>query len=142
MPVLSSKHDPGSENAKAARESMTAKLAELETVLDDVRAGGGERYVARHRERGKLLIRERIDLQLDADGPFLELQPFVGYGTDYKVGGSMVAGIGPIEGVECVIGGADPTVKGGSSNPHTWRKALLMMEIAEQNRLPRYFEIM
>jgi len=115
---------------------MEAKLTELEAVLDDVRAGGGERYVERHRDRGKLLIRERIDLLLDADAPFLELQPFVGYGTDYKVGGSMVAGIGPIEGVECVIGGADPTVKGGSSNPHTWRKALRMMEIAEQNRLP------
>ena len=48
----------------------------------------------------------------------------------------MVAGIGPVEGVECVIGGADPTVKGGTSNPHTWRKALRMMEVAEQNRMP------
>ncbi len=115
---------------------MEAKLSEIEAVLDDVRAGGGERYVQRHRDRGKLLIRERIELLLDRDAPFLELQPFVAYGTDYKTGGSMVAGIGPVEGVECVIGGADPTVRGGTSNPHTWRKALRMMEIAEQNRMP------
>ena len=115
---------------------MEAKLAELDEVLRDVLAGGGERYVQRHKDRGKLGIRERIELLLDRDAPFLELQPFVAYGTDYKVGGSMVAGIGPVEGVECVIGGADPTVKGGTSNPHTWRKALRMMEVAEQNRMP------
>ena len=115
---------------------MEAKLAELDEVLADVLAGGGERYVQRHKDRGKLGIRERIELLLDRDAPFLELQPFVAYGTDYKAGGSMVAGIGPVEGVECVIGGADPTVKGGTSNPHTWRKALRMMEVAEQNRLP------
>jgi acetyl-CoA carboxylase carboxyltransferase component len=115
---------------------MEAKLAEIEQVLDEVRAGGGERYVQRHRDRGKLLIRERIELLLDRDAPFLELQPFVAHDTDYKVGGSMVAGIGPVEGVECVVGGADPTVRGGTSNPHTWRKALRMMEVAEQNRMP------
>ncbi|HYI37134.1 MAG TPA: carboxyl transferase domain-containing protein, partial [Thermoleophilaceae bacterium] len=136
MPVLTSKHDPRGPAAQEARQSMEAKLAELDEVLRDVLAGGGERYVQRHKDRGKLGIRERIELLLDRDAPFLELQPFVAYGTDYKVGGSMVAGIGPVEGVECVIGGADPTVKGGTSNPHTWRKALRMMEVAEVNRMP------
>ena len=136
MATLSTTHDTGSEGAAAYRDAMLAKLAELGAVLEEVRAGGGERYVERHRERGKLLVRERIELLLDRDAPFLELQPFVGWGTDYKVGGSCVTGIGPVEGVECMLIANDPTVRGGTSNPHTWRKALRAMEIAEQNRLP------
>jgi acetyl-CoA carboxylase carboxyltransferase component len=134
--VLTSSHDPAAAQSQASRERMLARLAELEEVLDEVRAGGGERYVERHRERGKLLVRERIELLLDEDAPFLELQPFVGWDTDYTTGGSCVMGIGPVEDVECVIIANDPTVRGGSSNPHTWRKALRGMQIAEQNRMP------
>jgi acyl-CoA carboxylase subunit beta len=136
MPVLSSSIDRGSEGARKARAAMTAKLEELDSVVDDLLAGGGEKYVARHRDRGKLLARERIELLIDRDAPFLELQPFAGWGTEYKTGGSIVVGIGPIEDVECVIIANDPTVRGGTTNPYTWRKALRGMEIAEQNRLP------
>jgi acetyl-CoA carboxylase carboxyltransferase component len=136
MPTLASSHDPGSEQARANRAAMLSRLEELDAVLADNLAGGGERYVTRHRERGKLSARERVELLLDRDAPFLELQPFVGWGSDYKVGGSMVTGIGPVEGVECVVIANDPTVRGGTSNPYTWRKALRAMEICEQNRLP------
>ncbi len=103
----------------ANREAMLAKLAEIEAEHAKAVAGGGEKYVERHRRRGKLLVRERIELLLDADSPFLELSPLAAWGTDYRVGASVVTGIGVVEGVECLISGSDPTVKGGASNPWT-----------------------
>lgn len=112
------------------------RVAEIEALLATAAAGGGERYVARHRERGKLLVRERIELLLDRDAPFLELMPFAAWGTEYLVGASLVCGIGVIEGVECMLVGHDPTVRGGSMNPITWRKAIRALEIARENRLP------
>src|SRR4051794_30458297 len=115
---------------------MLARLAELDELLAKVRAGGGERYVERHRSRGKLLARERIELLLDRDSPFLELQPFMAWHTDFHVGASNVTGIGVVEGVECVIGASDPTVRGGTSNPFTLKKSLRGQEIALVNRLP------
>jgi acetyl-CoA carboxylase carboxyltransferase component len=136
MPVIQSKLNTNSDEFKTNSESMNVLLAELDELLAETRAGGGEKYVQRHRDRGKLMARERIELLLDPDSPFLELQPFVGYGTDYKVGGSLVAGIGVIEGVECTVTANDPTVRGGASNPHTWRKAIRMHEISHANRLP------
>ena len=77
-----------------------------------------------------------IDLLLDRDAPFLELAPFAGYGSRFTVGGSVAAGIGVVEGVECMIIANDPTVKGGSSNPSSVTKTLRMQQIARQNRLP------
>jgi acetyl-CoA carboxylase carboxyltransferase component len=136
MSALASHFDPTSDSARANRGAMLQKLRELEQLLDELRAGGGERYVQLHRERGKLLARERIELLLDRDAPFLELQPFVAHGTRHRIGGSVVAGIGPVEGVECVIIANDPTVRGGTSNPHTVWKSMRAMEIARQNRLP------
>ncbi|MEO7269592.1 MAG: acyl-CoA carboxylase subunit beta, partial [Knoellia sp.] len=67
--------DPSSATFAAFREANLAKLGELETHLDAARAGGGERYVDRHRARGRLTARERIELLLDEDAPFLELAP-------------------------------------------------------------------
>jgi acetyl-CoA carboxylase carboxyltransferase component len=115
---------------------MLARLDELDELLARTRAGGGERYVERHRKRGKLLARERIELLLDRDSPFLELQPFMAWHTDFHVGASNVCGIGVVEGVECMIGASDPTVRGGTSNPFTLRKSLRSQEIALVNRLP------
>jgi acetyl-CoA carboxylase carboxyltransferase component len=135
MPTLASNFDQSSEAARASREAMLGKLDELYRLLGELRAGGGERYVKLHRERGKLLARERVELLLDRDAPFLELQPFVAYGTRHKVGGGVVTGIGPVEGVECVIIANDPTVRGGTSNPHTVWKSMRAMEIARENRL-------
>jgi acetyl-CoA carboxylase carboxyltransferase component len=118
------------------REAMLAKLAELEAEHAKALAGGGEKYVDRHHKRGKLLARERIELLLDQDSPFLELSPLAGWGSDFTVGASLVTGIGVVEGVECLITANDPTVKGGASNPWTLRKALRADEIARTNRLP------
>lgn len=92
--------------------------------------------MARHRKRGKLLARERVELLLDPDTPFLELSPLAAWGSEYPVGASMVTGIGVVEGVECLITANDPTVHGGSSNPWTLKKALRAHEIAYANRLP------
>src|SRR5439155_1066547 len=77
------------------------------------RAGGGEKYVRRHRERKKLLPRERIELLLDRDAPFLELSPLAAWGTEFTIGASVVTGVGVVSGVECVLIANDPTVKGG-----------------------------
>src|SRR5262249_37651462 len=115
---------------------MLERLAELEKQQAAARAGGGARYVGRHRQRGKLLARERIELLLDADAPFLELSTVAAWGTEYHVGASLATGIGPVSGVECMLIGHDPTVRGGVSNPYTWRKVLRAMEIARENRLP------
>ena len=120
----------------ANRDAMLAKLDELELLLDEIRAGGGERYVQLHRDRGKLLARERIELLLDRDAPFLELSPLAAWGTEYTVGAAIVTGIGVVEGVECMIIANDPTVRGGTSNPFTVRKVLRAIEIARENRLP------
>ncbi|WP_330331827.1 acyl-CoA carboxylase subunit beta [Streptomyces sp. NBC_00536] len=116
----------------AALERIEALDAEHAKAL----AGGGEKYTARHRARGKLLARERIELLLDPDTPFLELSPLAAWGSDYPVGASMVTGIGVVEGVECLVTANDPTVRGGASNPWTLKKALRANEIARANRLP------
>ncbi|SEG16736.1 Acetyl-CoA carboxylase, carboxyltransferase component [Actinacidiphila yanglinensis] len=118
------------------RAVMLERLAEVEAAHQDALAGGGPKSLARHRGRGKLTARERIELLLDPDTPFLELSPLAGWGSDFTTGASIVTGIGVVEGVECLVTANDPTVKGGSSNPWTLRKALRANEIAAANRLP------
>ena len=115
---------------------MLAQIEELNGLLEQSRAGGGEKYVARHHKRGKLLVRERIELLLDRDSAFLELSPVAATGTEYEVGASLVTGIGVVSGVECLITGNDPTIRGGATNPFTLKKALRTFDIAKQNRLP------
>jgi acetyl-CoA carboxylase carboxyltransferase component len=136
MSVLASRLDRASATYRANRSANLRLLEELAEQLARSRAGGGERYVARHRARGKLLARERIELLLDRDAPFLELSPLAAWGTDFHVGASVVTGIGAVSGVECVIVASDPTVRGGATNPFSLRKTLRAMEIAERNRLP------
>ena len=136
MPILRSSVDPGDETFVANRAGLLALLAEHDAQLDVVRAGGGERYVARHRERGKLTVRERIELLLDRGAPFLELSPLAAWGSEFQVGASIVTGVGVVSGVECVVIGQDPTVKGGSMNPITLKKNLRALQIARENRLP------
>nr|WP_202422854.1 acyl-CoA carboxylase subunit beta [Gordonia sp. SID5947] len=128
--------DTAGEDYAAASTSMNDKLAELQVEFDKALAGGGEKYVARHRERGKMIPRERIELLIDEDSAFLELCPLAGYGSDFQVGASVVTGIGVVEGVECMIVANDPTVRGGTSNPWTLRKILRCNDIALANRLP------
>ena len=118
------------------REAMLEKLADLEAEHAKAVAGGGEKYVDRHHERGKLLPRERIELLIDEGSAFLELSPLAGWGSDFTVGASLVTGIGVVEGVECLITANDPTVKGGASNPWTVKKGFRAAQIADENNLP------
>ncbi len=113
-------------------------LRVLKERLARVKAGGGDKAVARHRERGKLLPRERIDALLDEGSPFLEIAPLAAwemYGGDVPSAG-VVAGIGRIHGVECMILCNDATVKGGTYFPMTVKKHLRAQTIAQENRLP------
>lgn len=121
------------------REGLSAQLDTIAEQLALVNGGGGAKYVARHRKRGKLLVRERIELMLDPpDTAFLELcPPFAAWGSKFPVGGSVVVGIGVVEGIESMIIAHDPTVRGGASNPpYTFRKVFRGMAIARENRLP------
>ncbi|MEU3464855.1 carboxyl transferase domain-containing protein [Streptomyces sp. NPDC006733] len=128
--------DTADEAYTANRATMLDRLAEVDAAHGTAIAGGGAKYVERHRKRGKLLARERVELLLDPDTPFLELSPLAAWGSDYPVGASLVTGIGVVEGVECLITASDPTVRGGASNPWTLKKALRANEIAFANRLP------
>ncbi len=136
MTILSSTLDPASPEAVAAAEAMRDALAEIGVEIAKAVAGGGEKYVDRHRGRGKQTARERVELLLDLESPFLELAPLAGYGSSFTVGGSVVAGIGLVSGVECLVVANDPTVKGGASNPWSLKKTLRMHEVALANRLP------
>ena len=136
MTILRSTLDPAAADARAARQSMLDALDEIAAETAKAVAGGGEKAVARHHARGKLTARERIELLLDEDSPFLELAALAGYGSPFTVGGSVVAGIGVVSGVECLLIANDPTVRGGASNPWSLRKTLRMHEIALRNRLP------
>ncbi|WP_017546746.1 acyl-CoA carboxylase subunit beta [Nocardiopsis prasina] len=136
MSVLTSRLDTRGPAYAEARDTMLAKLAELDTEHAKALAGGGERYVERHRARGGLLARERIELLLDEGSPFLELSPLAAWGSDFHVGASVVTGVGVVSGVECVIVANDPTVRGGSSNPWSLRKSQRAGEVAERNRMP------
>jgi acetyl-CoA carboxylase carboxyltransferase component len=134
--VLRSRVDTTSDLYASNRQALLDLLAEHDAQVALACAGGGERYVARHRARGKLLVRERIELLVDPDSAFLELSPLAAWGTEYHVGASIVTGIGVISGVECVVIGHEPTVKGGSMNPVTLKKNLRAFEIARANRMP------
>jgi len=133
--ALGSALDTGGAEFAANRDAMLAKLAELDAEHAKAVGGGGPKYVDRHRKRGKLLPRERIELLVDPDSAFLELSPLAAWGTEYPVGGSLVTGIGVVEGVECLISASDPTVRGGASNPWSVQKAFRAADIAAQNGL-------
>ncbi|MGA8114441.1 MAG: carboxyl transferase domain-containing protein [Actinocatenispora sp.] len=136
MTALGSTVDGRAPGFAASREAMLGKLAEIDAEHATAVAGGGEKYVRRHQGRGKLLARERIELLLDEDAPFLELSTLAAWGSDYPVGASVVTGIGVVSDVECVIVANDPTVRGGATNPWTMRKMLRAADIARANRLP------
>jgi acetyl-CoA carboxylase carboxyltransferase component len=136
VPRLTSRVDTSSEQYRAARAGNLALLDEVAAAMAEVRRGGSERSVARHRERGKLMVRERIDLLLDRGSPFVEVAPLAGWGTDDPVGAGVVTGLGQVAGTWCVVSGNDPTVKGGAQSPTSVRKVLRALEVARENRLP------
>ena len=137
MERLESHVDPGSEDFRRNHERMTALVAELRERRDVARQGGGAKYVQRHREQGKLPVRERIDKLLDPGSPFLELSPLAAwdlYENDAP-GAGVVTGIGRVSGREVVVVANDATVKGGTYYPLTVKKHVRAQEVALQNRL-------
>lgn len=135
--MLRSTLDTSSAQFTADREAMLAALTDVRELAAQVLGAGGERAVARHRKRGKLLARERVDLLLDQDAPFLELSSYAGARQEgEQPGAGLVTGIGPVRGVECLVIANDPTVKGGVFSPSGKSKQLRALEIAERNRLP------
>ncbi|MGB8361029.1 MAG: carboxyl transferase domain-containing protein [Acidimicrobiia bacterium] len=136
MQVLKTRLDTNSAEYKANRVAMESKLAEFEELQARARLGGGQKYIKRHRERGKLLPRERIELLVDPDSPFLELSTLAGWGSDKPLGGNVVTGIGVVNGVECAILANDPTSQAGVFNRFSLAKSLRIMDIAMENRLP------
>ena len=123
------------ERRRAAMEALVVELHER-TAL--VARGGGEKALERHRSRGKLTARERIDLLVDPGSAFLELNALAAWDLyeGQAPGAGIVTGIGVVEGQECAIVANDATVKGGSYFPLTVKKHLRAQEIAEQNHLP------
>lgn len=116
---------------RALAEQLQARLAQ-------VYEGGGVKYQQRHREQGKLFVRDRIDKLLDAGSAFLEVAPLAAWELyeDETPAAGIVTGIGRISGVECMIIANDATVKGGSYYPMTVRKHLRAQQIALENNLP------
>jgi 3-methylcrotonyl-CoA carboxylase beta subunit len=122
---------------KANVETMNRIIVNYNEKLHEALAGGGEKAIAKHKARGKLIARERINTLLDHGSPFLELSPLAGYQMYGNVpSAGIVTGIGKINGVECMIVANDATVKGGTYYPITVKKHLRAQEIALQNRLP------
>ena len=138
MDQIESHIDTTSDEFAANRRRMQELVAEYRSRLTDAQSGGGAKYVARHREQGKLPVRERIDALIDPGSAFLELSPLAAYGmydNDAPAAG-VVTGIGRVSGRDCMIVANDATVKGGTYYPLTVKKHLRAQEVALQNRLP------
>jgi 3-methylcrotonyl-CoA carboxylase beta subunit len=130
--------DVNSPGFKANTEHHKSLVSELASALAVVRQGGGEEVVRKHRARGKMVARERIDNLIDNGSPFLEFSSLAAWGMydNEAPGAGIVTGIGPVHGQECVIVANDATVKGGTYFPLTVKKHLRAQEIAEENNLP------
>src|SRR5205809_3540914 len=138
MELLETHLDTASAEFAANREHLRGLVAELKQRLVAAREGGGAKYVERHRQQGKLPVRERIAALLDPGTPFLELSPLAANGMyeDEAPAAGVVTGIGRVHRRECLVIGNDATVKGGTYFPITVKKHLRAQEIAMQNNLP------
>ncbi len=136
--ILQTQLNPRAADFQANAAAMRALVDDLRAQVDKVAQGGGEAARAKHVARGKLLPRERVAQLLDPGTPFLEIAPLAAlhmYG-DAAPGAGVIAGIGRVNGVDCMIVCNDATVKGGTYYPMTVKKHLRAQEIAQQNRLP------
>jgi 3-methylcrotonyl-CoA carboxylase beta subunit len=143
MPVLASQLNPRSDEFKAHAQAMQAMVDDLRVQQAQAALGGGAAARERHTARGKLLPRERVERLLDPGTPFLEIGALAALGLyrdkdgqDAAPCAGVIAGIGRISGVECMVVCNDATVKGGTYYPMTVKKHLRAQEIALQNRLP------
>ncbi|MDQ6881037.1 MAG: methylcrotonoyl-CoA carboxylase [Pseudomonadota bacterium] len=143
MSVLESQLNARSADFQANAQAMRALVDDLQVQLKKAAAGGGEASRARHLKRGKLLPRDRVQMLLDPGTPFLELAPLAAHamylnkeGVGDAPSAGLIAGVGRVSGVDCVIVCNDATVKGGTYYPMTVKKHLRAQEVASQNRLP------
>src|ERR1700757_257151 len=143
MSTLSTRLNARSEDFKANAAAMRRLVDDLNAKLEKIALGGGDEARKKHLSRGKLLPRDRVERLLDPGTPFLEIAPLAALGMypekggqDAAPGAGMIAGIGRVAGVECLIVCNDATVKGGTYYPMTVKKHLRAQEIAQQNRLP------
>jgi acetyl-CoA carboxylase carboxyltransferase component len=138
MATIKSKINPNSGSFKENYEKMSAKVAELKKHLEKARFQGQEKHIERAKSKGKMTARERIEMLLDQDSPFLELLPLAGLGMQggFGPGGTMVAGIGFVCGKMCMVNANVGTNKGGAIDIATLKKALRISEIANENGLP------
>ena len=120
------------------KEHNTSLISTLRERLDVASNGGGEKYVSRHRGRGKLLPRERIERIIDPGTAFLELSPLAAFGLyDGRAhSAGIVTGVGMVHGRECLFVANDATVKGGSYYPMTVKKHIRAQTVAHENHLP------
>ena len=138
MTRIGSHADPRSAAFRENAEAFEGLLEDLRYRSAEARRGGGEKARLRHEGRGKLPVRDRVDLLLDPGTAFLELSPLAAYGMyDGRVpAAGLVTGVGRVSGREVVVVANDATVKGGTYYPMTVKKHLRAQEIAEQNHLP------
>ena len=134
--VLRSRLDTRSDDYRANLGQMQALWDQVAAEMASVPTIGGEGYVRRHRQRSKMLPRERIEELVDPSTPFLEISPLAGYGTGEPVGVAVVTGVAVIENTECVIWASDMTYRGGTMNLWTGMKILRAIEVARTNRMP------
>ena len=142
MPILESKLNARSADFMANANAMRALVADLNVQIDKAALGGGDAARAKHTARGKLLPRDRVAMLLDPGTPFLELSPLAALGlypdrdgTDSAPCAGVIAGIGRVSGVDCMIVCNDATVKGGTYYPLSVKKHLRAQEVAQQNNL-------
>jgi len=138
MPVLETKIDPRTPEFQQNAEHMLALVDDLGVKIAKVREGGPPAAREKHRQRGKLLPRERIAALLDPNGPFFELSPLAALGLydDEVPCAGIITGIGQVHGREVMVIANDATVKGGTYYPLTAKKHLRAQEIAAENHLP------
>ena len=138
MTVLETQLNPRSADFQSNAAAMRALVEDLRVHIEKVAQGGGDAARAKHTARGKLLPRDRVQMLLDPGTPFLELAPLAAlnmYNNDAPCAG-IIAGIGRVSGVDCMVVCNDATVKGGTYYPMTVKKHLRAQEIAQQNGLP------
>jgi 3-methylcrotonyl-CoA carboxylase beta subunit len=138
MPIIRSQIDTRSDDYQHNYAHNLALMQQLAERQAQVRAGGSERAVKRHLDAGKLLPRERVERLLDPNTPFLELSPLAAYDVynNESPGAGSINGIGIVNGVECMIGANEATIKGGTVYPISLEKTLRAQQIAIENRLP------
>ncbi|CAG9995772.1 unnamed protein product [Clonostachys byssicola] len=131
--------DPTSEEFKENEKSMAAVMARIETLSQQIQKGGPEKARQKHLQRKKMLPRDRVTALIDPGTTFLELAPMAGhelYPEAEVPAGGIIAGVGVVEGVSCMIVANDSTVKGGTYYPITVKKHLRAQTVAQENKLP------